>query len=239
MRKLDLPDTNRPAIVILAGLFSVLPINVHSAYAGKCAEPTKTLAAIGTSMTPYLYDGQALQWQPCQAVKRGRMVVAEQGDRKIVKWLVAVPGDTVAVTADGQIEVNDRIARTREGKPYRFSGTRLRNMQTLAGTVPDGKYLLLGNRPFGTDDSSRYGWFDEATIAGTARPIEDGPRVAVVDFRALERAGWNRDTVYPVLGEVARSIQVGQVVSAQARLPENRRKHTLDITNLVESRLSR
>lgn len=83
----------------------------------------------------------------------------------IIKQIRAVPGDRFELRQSGdekwQIAVNGKILKTSEGEEYEIglSGWKMLSLyeKDYKGVVPEGAYLILGNQPGGTLDSTKFG----------------------------------------------------------------------------------
>jgi len=95
-------------------------------------------------------------------VERGAVVmVLSQSPFPQLRVARALPGDTLTVESRGGIRVllvNGTELRNSAGKPYRFSRLSAEVMSEhlapYGGRLPDGAYLLLGDRPDYTLDAS-------------------------------------------------------------------------------------
>jgi type IV secretory pathway protease TraF len=92
-----------------------------------------------------------------------------------------MPGDRFAITREKNgsgwnLLINGELARNSEYIPYSLSEQGRRLMELYArdyrGTIPGNAYLILGNRPEGTLDSTRFGLVGASDILGKAIPGE-------------------------------------------------------------------
>ena len=190
---------------------------------------TATVVAVGRSMAPYLWDGESLALE-CRPPQRGELAVFHSGSgQALIKWVVAVPGDLLAME-DDRLIVNGIIVATAEGIPYRFRGIRAVTLSALEGVVPAGHVIVLGNLVDGTDDSSRYGLIDIREVIGTARK-QSGP-VGYVDTMALRHSG-NPARLFSVIAQVAAAHRIHQVVTTNVIIDGT----VLDLTEGVRTAL--
>lgn len=134
----------------------------------------------GYSMEPRLYENNTIQvlmqYYDCHDVERGDVVLAENPahpDGLIVKNVKAIPNDTLRFVNDAEgwhIVVNDIILTNIQGIPYVFSESRIQLLKSYdtvgSGVIQSPWYLLMGEVPEGSFDSSRYGLFSKDMIVG-------------------------------------------------------------------------
>ena len=91
----------------------------------------------------------------------------------IIKIVKGVPGDKFGLEKFGnywQIIINGEVVKNSKGEPYQLSESAY-NLLSLyvkdyGGVIPPDTYLILGNLPAGSLDSSRFGLVDKSGIAG-------------------------------------------------------------------------
>lgn len=132
----------------------------------------------GYSMEPLFYEGDTIRsllgYYDCHEIKRGDIVLADYGGASfgiILKTVKALPGDVFTLSPDGKawnILVNGEILTTSLGVKYSlpdYVATILKSYEhESAGIVPEGNYLLFGEIPEGSFDSTRAGFFPRVTI---------------------------------------------------------------------------
>ena len=107
---------------------------------------------------------------------RNDIVTARIGNSQtpILKIIKGIPGDRLALESTGEgsfrIVVNGHTVTNSEGLPYAI-GERGRRMLSLyiedyGGVIPSDAYLLLGDNPSGSYDSSRFGLIHRRQILG-------------------------------------------------------------------------
>jgi signal peptidase I len=129
----------------------------------------------GTSMAPLIRPGDRLETLPPDClphnVGRGDVVVFASGadPRPLVKRIVAQPGDRIATT-DGVLSVNGDPALTSLGRPYDLDPARLAMIalyeRDYNGIIPVDTFLVMGEQPGGTADSSLFGLVNRADVQG-------------------------------------------------------------------------
>ncbi len=133
----------------------------------------------GGSMLPVLEDGQTIRIETdaydSVPISRGDIVLIEQpgGSGYLVKFVKAIPGDSLALSGqpngESQVLVNGEVLTNSEGAPYLLPENRTRMLNLYIkdyGAVPEGAYLVLGNRTNGSDDSTVFGLIDANRIKG-------------------------------------------------------------------------
>jgi signal peptidase I len=85
-------------------------------------------------------------------------------DVPVIKVVKGRPGDTFKLVPDGsiwRIHINGRAVATSDGTPYAMDRRQHRMLalyeRDYGGVVPAEAYLIMGNLPRGTTDSSRFG----------------------------------------------------------------------------------
>jgi signal peptidase I len=117
--------------------------------------------------------GDVIVFKPTKALKRRGF------DDAFIKRVIGIPGDKVAVRG-GKVYVNGEPLREKylEAKPdYRFGPV----------TVPEDRYLVLGDNRNNSYDSHYWGFVPRDKIIGQA----------VVRFWPLDQAGLLEEPIYP------------------------------------------
>jgi signal peptidase I len=184
---------------------------------GECLQ--EQVIALGRSMTPYLFNGEALAgtFGNCVSLDRGSMVIYDNGrDQFAIKWLLGLPGDEVGLAENGQITINGEKLFSIEEEPYILGGRRSQGIRRVLGQIPDDHYLVLGNLKATTLDSSVHGYVRGDAIRGTAKKITSMKNpVAWVDMEAvmdLVPSHVSENEVYRWLGSFASEQGFTQVV---------------------------
>ena len=80
-----------------------------------------------------------------------------------------MPGDKFSVS-DGKIIINGAAAMNSAGEPYRLSPPRAAMIALYVhddhGVIPPDTFLVMGENPAGSLDSSRYGLIPQSAIIG-------------------------------------------------------------------------
>lgn len=145
----------------------------------------------GHSMDPTLTDGQRLFVLKVTPIDRFDIVVAKEGDKRVVKRVVGMPGDTISYSND-KLSINGKEVTESYLANYQeaFNKDKLQNtyaynslFQQLASQagaftidnsgspnfsvkVPDNHYYLLGDNRLVSKDSRAVGTFSREQIVG-------------------------------------------------------------------------
>lgn len=111
----------------------------------------------------------------CNKAERNDIILYEFGgsSNPLIKIIKGVPGDNLKLqeTQGGWlILINGNPLKTSIGEPY-IVNSQAFNMLSLyikdyGGKIPDNTYLLLGNVPQGSLDSTRFGLVDQSDFIG-------------------------------------------------------------------------
>jgi signal peptidase I len=171
-------------MIALLGLLALLAAPRKTA-PPSCATTIEQRTVRGTSLRGALEPGQTVRIERghyrCHPAERGELVIYHPPGRAtpIIKFVRGVPGDRLAITAEGGIEINDVELRTSLGEPYRIPPRAQRMLALYVGTIPPNAYLILGNRPAGSTDATRFGLVARADLRGRATLLVDQQRVPV------------------------------------------------------------
>lgn len=123
----------------------------------------------GDSMKPNLNNGELLLVRKIgyngNTIKRADIVVIKNDNTEIIKRVIGLPGEHISYK-NNQLYVNDKLV----GEKYNFRDTTDFNLEEICTctSIPEGKYLVLGdNRPI-SKDSRTVGLIDEEEIVGKA-----------------------------------------------------------------------
>lgn len=128
----------------------------------------------GDSMIPNLNNGEFLLVRKIgyngNSIKRSDIIVLkttnENGDEEeIIKRVIGLPGEHISYKKN-KLYVNDELVE----ETYSFRDTKDFNLEEICycTSIPEGKYLVLGdNRPI-SKDSTEFGLIDEKDIVGKA-----------------------------------------------------------------------
>ncbi len=172
------------ALVVVIGIVyrntGVIPKARDGEGASTAAADIAEFTVAGGSMEPILSSGQTIRVQTAaydsRPISRGDIILIEQpGDNGfLVKIIKAIPGDTLGLSEqpnnESQVVVNGEALTNSEGEPYLLPENKAAMIglyvRDYAGVVPGGAYLVLGNRPGGSDDSTVFGLIDANRISG-------------------------------------------------------------------------
>ncbi len=123
----------------------------------------------GDSMKPNLHDGEMLIVRKIgykeDNIKRFDIVVVKEGKEEIIKRIIGLPGEHITYK-NNKLYVNDELIE----QDYKFYDTNDFNLEEICtcSSIPNDKYLVLGdNRPI-SKDSRTIGLIDEKDIMGEA-----------------------------------------------------------------------
>lgn len=123
----------------------------------------------GNSMKPNLNDGELLLVRKIgyneKTIKRFDIVVIKKDKEEIIKRVIGLPGEHISYK-NNKLYVNDKLVT----EDYTHLDTKDFNLEEICtcSTIPEGKYLVLGdNRPI-SKDSRSIGLIDEKDIIGKA-----------------------------------------------------------------------
>ncbi len=146
---------------------------------GKCPPVAKEYDITGHSLEPILIEGDVitglLGYYDCNPVGRGDLVLLKFSWYKVpvIKIVKGIPGDSLSLLPAGDgfsIVVNGEIAVNSEGRPYHLKDDRAgmisNYVKSYNGIIPKDAYLVLGNVPEGTLDSTQVGLLDISYFIG-------------------------------------------------------------------------
>ncbi len=134
----------------------------------------------GDSLQGIISEGEEARilkgYYGCNPVERGDIVVYNFSAHPdpIIKIIKGIPGDKFSLKENSRggynILINGEILKTSFGRPYELSQGR-QDMLALyekdySGIMPKDTFLILGNQPQGTLDSTRFGLISRKGIIG-------------------------------------------------------------------------
>jgi signal peptidase I len=130
----------------------------------------------GGSMSPRIAPGQMIEIQQGPAeclgtLKRGDVVLFHSDSSRVplIKALRGLAGDKFSVS-DGKIVINGTPATNSAGESYRLSPPRAAMIGLYVhddhGMIPSNSFLVMGENPAGSLDSSRFGLVTRQAIIG-------------------------------------------------------------------------
>ena len=139
-------------IVILIRSFIITPIIVS-----------------GDSMKPNLHDKEVLLERKIgynsSTIKRFDIVIIKNDNEEIIKRIIGMPGEHISYK-NNKLYINDKLVESN----FEYRTTNDFNLEEICNctSIPEGKYLVLGdNRPI-SKDSRIIGLVDEKDILGKA-----------------------------------------------------------------------
>lgn len=121
----------------------------------------------GNSMLPNFNDGELLLVKKIgyneKTIKRFDVVVIKKDKEEIIKRVIGLPGEHVSYK-NNKLYINDKLV----SEDYTHLNTKDFNLEEICtcSTIPEGKYLVLGdNRPI-SKDSRSIGLIEEKDIVG-------------------------------------------------------------------------
>jgi signal peptidase I len=136
----------------------------------------------GNSLEPLIKDGETIEvlfgYYDCHPIQRNDIVVYFYAGNKnpIIKIIKGIPGDKFSLkkTNNGwYILINGEILKNSENQPYILDerGYRVLSLyeKDYKGIIPEDAYLILGNLPQGSLDSSHFGLVGKKDILGKVR----------------------------------------------------------------------
>lgn len=118
----------------------------------------------GHSMDNTLFDGEQLLLNPSAEIRSGDIVVFEYGQTYLIKRVVGLPGDTVAVVK-GVLYVNN--IKYDESYLSEECITRFMDSSFMV-TVGGDEYFVMGDNRDNSRDSRSFGCVPRDTITGVA-----------------------------------------------------------------------
>lgn len=147
-----------------------------------CEEETYAVMVRGDSMEPLIADGKTITvssgYYRCHEIGRGDVVIVEypRRERGIVKRVRGIPGDRLEIVETGPgmfgLRMNGESLMNSGGESYALSDEQVRrirnDLRETDGIIRDRYYLVLGESPTGSLDSTVTGLFFEGWIVGKA-----------------------------------------------------------------------
>ena len=127
-------------------------------------------------MSPRIAPGQMIEVQQGPAeclgtLKHGDVVLFHSDSSRIplIKAIRGLPGDRFAVS-NGNIFINGAPATNSAGEPYQLSPPRAAMIALYVhddhGIIPPDSFLVMGENPAGSIDSTRFGLVTRQAILG-------------------------------------------------------------------------
>jgi signal peptidase I len=136
----------------------------------------------GNSLEPLIKDGETIEvffgYYSCRPIQRNDIVLYSYAGNKnpIIKIIKGIPGDKFSLkkTNNGwYILINGEILKNSQNQPYILDerGYRVLSLyeKDYKGIIPEDAYLILGNLPQGSLDSSHFGLVGKKDILGKVK----------------------------------------------------------------------
>lgn len=165
-------------LIVVGALIILVVLKVDFREDGLCEVSVIESKIIGTSLEPHVADGSKVQalkdYYFCHTVQKEDLVIFRIGDDALIKIVKGLPGEIFLLKKDEaglwNIIINGEKVKNSEGVPYAFNEDHYqmlhRNEAVYNNIIPEGAYLLLGDRPEGTEDSSVFGFIGKNNIIG-------------------------------------------------------------------------
>jgi len=158
------------SIVFILILLQEIPEN-------KCIFKIEQKQVRGSSLSPLVNDGDKIKalygYYNCHSIKRDDIVLVRHSGNKypLIKIVKGIPNDSFhlkKVKNGWQILVNGEVLKNSEGKAYLLNEQRKKMLflyeKDYNGIIPENAYLVLGNLPEGSMDSTRFGLIGKSSI---------------------------------------------------------------------------
>lgn len=146
-----------------------------------CNITSNTFKVRGTSMAPLLQPDEEIiiheGYYNCNPIKLNDIVAVRFSwrDNYVVKAVKGVPGDELRLEG-ANILVNNQIVKNSENQAYSLDarGAKMLSLyiKDYKEHIPGNAYLLLGDNPSGSFDSTRFGLMDKSQIEGKVSKIK-------------------------------------------------------------------
>ncbi|NTW34382.1 MAG: signal peptidase I [Bacteroidetes bacterium] len=142
----------------------------------ECPDSTKEMTVQGTSMYPFIKPEDKVKalfgYYACHDIQRNDIVLFKFSGNKnlLIKFVRAIPGDQWSLKKTDnvyEIIINGITLKNSEGKPYQFSEYSCKMLKLYTKDypiIPEGVYLLLGDKIEGSLDSSHFGLVNKNEI---------------------------------------------------------------------------
>jgi signal peptidase I len=166
-------------LIITGTMTGMFHSNLLYADAAEEAVPTETAIVRGTSLSPLIMPSEEVKifrgYYRDHPIERGDIVLVNYSGNKnpLIKIVKGLPQDRFALQKDDNetgwnILINNKVIKNSENKDYVNYGKKNKMLALYVkdynGVIPENAYLVLGNVPAGSLDSTRFGLIDKAGI---------------------------------------------------------------------------
>ena len=110
----------------------------------------KVIEVTGHSMYPTLTEHNYVLSTNYDELKNGDIILFNHENTRMIKRVIAVPGDTISITEDGQVYVNNELLK--EDYINKHQGV-FQNEIKYPITIKEGEYFVLGDNRLDSLDS--------------------------------------------------------------------------------------
>jgi len=157
-----------------------------SDYDTSCITGREENMARGDSLTGVINNGETVEilkgYYNCNPVRRGDIVAYNLSGRTepIIKIVKGLPGDEFKLEQNQHggynIIINNQILTVSTGAPYELAAGWQKMLELYIhdykGVIPPNTYLIFGNLPSGSLDSTRFGLVGTDRIAGKVELVK-------------------------------------------------------------------
>lgn len=130
--------------------------------------PAREWTVRGNSMAPCLKHGDKLEIKHAKTIHRNHLVIFKRKGKLVIKRIVAIEGDSIKLIKKDHcfnIAINNQIQNTLSGKNYCTTRKTLKNFETTS--LPKNQFIVLGEVPAGSEDSTLFGPISKRVIIGS------------------------------------------------------------------------
>lgn len=172
-------------LFFLGGLSCLAVTYFKSKMVSSCPVRREIKTVRGNSLEPLVPPESKVRalfgYYECHKIKRNDLVLYQYGGDEVplLKIVKGIPQDTFQMISnndrDYNLLINGKAVLNSKGIPYVFSGNKCKMLslyeKDYKGTIPRNTYLLLGDQPNGSVDSSAFGLVDKSDILGKAEKM--------------------------------------------------------------------
>jgi len=137
----------------------------------------KVVKVVGSSMVPRINNEaeilHLIGYYNCNEIKRNDIITYDfaGNENLLLKQIKAIPGDEFEFYND-TIYINEKVIKNSVNISYKINSKMLELYSKSYPILPENTYLILGDNPAGTQDSSKFGLIDKSQIIGKGVIIE-------------------------------------------------------------------